>query len=60
MVQSLVWMPSLRAARITGQVLTVAGNMQGRLLWQPAEIDAEALCAEHGLDGETGSNRTKG
>jgi 3-oxoacyl-[acyl-carrier protein] reductase len=28
-----------RAGHLTGQVLTVAGGMEGRLLWQPSEID---------------------
>lgn len=27
------------AANVTGQILTVAGGMEGRLLWQPHEID---------------------
>jgi 3-oxoacyl-[acyl-carrier protein] reductase len=28
------------ARHITGQTLVIAGGMEGRLLWQPAEIDA--------------------
>ena len=29
----------LLARHITGQILVIAGGMEGRLLWQPAEID---------------------
>jgi 3-oxoacyl-[acyl-carrier protein] reductase len=39
-----VWLSSPVAARhITGEVLTLAGGMEGRRLWQPDEIDAEAV-----------------
>jgi len=34
---------ALRALDITGEVITVAGGMEGRTLWQPDEIDEEAI-----------------
>jgi 3-oxoacyl-[acyl-carrier protein] reductase len=38
--QSVVFLSSDRLARhLTGQTLLVAGGMEGRLLWQPEEID---------------------
>jgi 3-oxoacyl-[acyl-carrier protein] reductase len=30
------------ARHVTGQTLVVAGGMEGRLLWQPEEIDPSA------------------
>jgi 3-oxoacyl-[acyl-carrier protein] reductase len=31
------------ARHITGQTIVVAGGMEGRLLWQPDEIDASIV-----------------
>lgn len=40
---------SPRAARhVTGEVLTVAGGMEGRVRWEPGEVDGEAIRREAG------------
>jgi 3-oxoacyl-[acyl-carrier protein] reductase len=31
------------ARHVTGQTLVIAGGMEGRLLWQPEEIDPSAV-----------------
>jgi 3-oxoacyl-[acyl-carrier protein] reductase len=39
------------SAHVSGQTLTVAGGMEGRVLWEPGEIDPEAIrrhLREHG------------
>lgn len=44
--QTMVYLSSPRLARhVTGQTITVAGGMEGRLLWQPGEIDPAAIRA---------------
>jgi len=44
MAHAAVFLASDSLARhITGQVLVIAGGMEGRLLWQPAEIDSGAV-----------------
>ena len=44
MAHAAVFLASDSLARhITGQVLVIAGGMEGRLLWQPAEIDPGAV-----------------
>lgn len=37
------------AAHVTGEVLTVAGGMEGRRLWAPAQIDPDDVRARVGL-----------
>ncbi len=42
--RAVVFLSSDHLARhITGQVLVIAGGMEGRLLWQPDELDASAV-----------------
>ena len=42
--RAVVMLSSPGASRhITGEVITVAGGMEGRTLWQPDEIDEEAI-----------------
>jgi 3-oxoacyl-[acyl-carrier protein] reductase len=44
MANAVVFLASDKLARhITGQTLVIAGGMEGRLLWQPAEIDPGAI-----------------
>ena len=44
--RSALFLASPFAARhVTGQVLTVAGGMEGRVLWESEEVDREALMA---------------
>jgi len=44
MAHMVVFLASDHLARhITGQTVVIAGGMEGRLLWQPAEIDATAV-----------------
>lgn len=41
---SLLWLSSPALARhVTGQVITVAGGMEGRLRWQPEQVDEQAV-----------------
>ena len=41
---SVVFLSSPGLARhVTGEVMTVAGGMEGRVLWEPAQIDADAV-----------------
>jgi 3-oxoacyl-[acyl-carrier protein] reductase len=51
---AIVFLASDRLARhLTGQVLVIAGGMEGRILWQPDETDLNqsATCAKHNLTG---------
>jgi 3-oxoacyl-[acyl-carrier protein] reductase len=42
--RTVAWLCSPTAARhVSGQVLTVAGGMEGRQLWEPADIDEDAV-----------------
>ena len=42
--RTAVWLASPTAARhITGEILTVAGGMEGRVRWEPEEIDEDAI-----------------
>jgi 3-oxoacyl-[acyl-carrier protein] reductase len=44
MANAAVFLSSDTLARhITGQTLVIAGGMEGRLLWRPAEVDAAAV-----------------
>lgn len=44
--RTICWLSSPTAAsHLTGQVLTVAGGMEGRLLWDEADVDREAILA---------------
>jgi len=46
-----VFLASPTAARhVSGEVLTIAGGMEGRLLWEEAEIDAAAIRRRAGLE----------
>lgn len=41
---AIVFLASDTLARhITGQILTVAGGMEGRLLWTPAEVQVHTV-----------------
>jgi 3-oxoacyl-[acyl-carrier protein] reductase len=40
------WMCSPASRHVTGQILTVAGGMEGRVLWDPDEIDPQAVRRE--------------
>lgn len=42
--RTALWLASPTMSRhVTGQVVTVAGGMEGRTLWDPAEIDEDAV-----------------
>ncbi len=42
--RTAVWLASPTAARhVTGEILTVAGGMEGRVRWEPEEIDEDAI-----------------
>jgi 3-oxoacyl-[acyl-carrier protein] reductase len=42
--RTVTWLCSPSAARhVSGQVITVAGGMEGRQLWEPADIDEDAV-----------------
>jgi 3-oxoacyl-[acyl-carrier protein] reductase len=42
--RTVVWLCSPTAARhVSGQALTVAGGMEGRQLWEPADVDEDAV-----------------
>jgi 3-oxoacyl-[acyl-carrier protein] reductase len=42
--RAALWVSSPRAAaHVTGQVLKVAGGMEGRILWDPGEVDPETI-----------------
>src|SRR5690606_21452281 len=42
--RTVVMLSSPAVARhITGEILTVAGGMEGRTLWQPEDIDEDAI-----------------
>ncbi|MBI5435131.1 MAG: SDR family oxidoreductase [Planctomycetes bacterium] len=44
--KSIVWLSSPRASRHTsGQVLTLAGGMEGRVVWEVGEVDEAAVRA---------------
>ena len=44
--RTVTWLSSPYAAsHLTGQVVTVAGGMEGRALWEPAELDRQAIMA---------------
>jgi 3-oxoacyl-[acyl-carrier protein] reductase len=44
MANAVVFLSSDQLARhITGQTLVIAGGMEGRLLWQPGEVDASIV-----------------
>jgi 3-oxoacyl-[acyl-carrier protein] reductase len=44
--KAAVWLCSPAARHVTGQSLTVAGGMEGRMLWQPGDIDPESIRRE--------------
>jgi 3-oxoacyl-[acyl-carrier protein] reductase len=44
--RAAVWLCSPVARHVTGQALTVAGGMEGRVLWQPGEVDPESIRRE--------------
>ena len=44
--KAAVWLCSPAARHVTGQTVTVAGGMEGRLLWQPEEVDPERIRRE--------------
>lgn len=49
--RAVVWLSSPAASRHTsGQVLTVAGGMEGRGLWEPGEVDEAAVRARLDAD----------
>jgi len=41
--RAAVWLCSPVARHVTGQSLTVAGGMEGRVLWQPQDIDPDSI-----------------
>jgi 3-oxoacyl-[acyl-carrier protein] reductase len=41
--RAAVWLCSPAARHVSGQALTIAGGMEGRVLWQPGEVDPEAI-----------------
>ncbi len=41
--KAAVWLCSAAARHVTGQSLTVAGGMEGRVLWQPGEVDPDSI-----------------
>jgi len=41
--KAAVWLCSPAARHVSGQSITVAGGMEGRVLWQPGDIDAESI-----------------
>lgn len=41
--KAAVWLCSPAARHVTGQSITVAGGMEGRVLWQPTDIDPESI-----------------
>jgi 3-oxoacyl-[acyl-carrier protein] reductase len=41
--KAAVWLCSPAARHVSGQSLTVAGGMEGRVLWQPGDIDPESI-----------------
>jgi 3-oxoacyl-[acyl-carrier protein] reductase len=42
--RAALWLASPTAARhVTGQILTVAGGMEGRILWDADDVDGEAI-----------------
>jgi len=41
--RAAVWLCSPAARHVSGQSITVAGGMEGRVLWQPQDIDAESI-----------------
>jgi len=41
--QTALWLSAAR--HVTGQIITVAGGMEGRLLWEPGDVDPEAIRA---------------
>jgi 3-oxoacyl-[acyl-carrier protein] reductase len=44
--RTAAWLASpLAAAHVTGEVITVAGGMEGRLLWQDADIQRDTILA---------------
>lgn len=41
---AVLWLLSPKAARhVTGEVLTVAGGMEGRVLWEESDVDASSV-----------------
>jgi len=44
--KAAVWLCSPAARHVSGQSLTVAGGMEGRVLWQPGDIDPESIRRE--------------
>jgi 3-oxoacyl-[acyl-carrier protein] reductase len=44
--RTVCWLSSPTAAtHVTGQIITVAGGMEGRLLWDEADVDRTAILA---------------
>jgi 3-oxoacyl-[acyl-carrier protein] reductase len=44
MANAAVFLASDKLARhVTGQILVIAGGMEGRLLWRPDDIDPDAV-----------------
>jgi 3-oxoacyl-[acyl-carrier protein] reductase len=53
--RAVVWLASPRAARhVSGEALAVSGGMEGRVLWEPEEIDGAAIRARLAHDDEPG------
>lgn len=49
--RSIAWVLSPTAARhLTGETLTVAGGMEGRVLWEESDVDADRLKDRLGAD----------
>ncbi len=44
--KAAVWLCSPAARHVSGQSITVAGGMEGRVLWQPQDIDPETIRRE--------------
>lgn len=44
--KAAVWLCSPAARHVSGQSLAVAGGMEGRVLWQPGDIDPESIRRE--------------